>query len=364
MKKNTSPVYYGDYLELDKILGAQHLQSEKYAEPAHDEVLFIIVHQVYELWFKQILHELGTILTVFEQPQVADQALAISVHRLNRIIKIQKLLNDQISVMETMTPQEFLSFRDYLVPASGFQSIQFKMLEIKLGLKSNFRIDFDKQSFYQRLEVADRDFLQNLESKSSLFELVEVWLERMPLLEFEDFKFWELYATATESMYLNDKGIIESNPTLTAREKEKELAELLKTRQVFNAVVDENAYHELRESGQFRLSQKALMSALFIHQYSEEPVFNLPFQFLTCLTEIDENLTLWRYRHAMMVQRMLGTKIGTGGSSGHEYLKKTTESNRIFKDFFNMSTFLLAKGSLPALPVNVKKNLGFSLSSV
>ena len=103
------------------------------------------------------------------------------------------------------------------------------------------------------------------------------------------------------------------------------------------------------------------MSALFIKQYSEEPVFNLPFQLITALTEIDEQLTLWRYRHAMMVQRMLGTKIGTGGSSGHHYLKKTTESNRIFLDFFNMATFLLPKSSLPELPESVKRRLGFYL---
>ena len=109
------------------------------------------------------------------------------------------------------------------------------------------------------------------------------------------------------------------------------------------------------------MSHEALLSALFIKQYSEEPVFNLPFQLITALTEIDEQLTLWRYRHAMMVQRMLGTKIGTGGSSGHHYLKKTTESNRIFLDFFNMATFLLPKSSLPELPESVKRRLGFYL---
>ncbi len=364
MKRNTTPVYYGDYLALDKILGAQQLQSSKYREPAHDETLFIIVHQVYELWFKQILHELGSVIDVFSEAHVKDENLSICVHRLNRVIKIQKLLNDQISVMETMTPQEFLSFRDYLVPASGFQSIQFKMLEIKLGLKSKFRIDFDKQSFYQRLEPHDRQFLQALEAKTSLFELVESWLERMPLLEFEDFKFWQLYKEATEEMLTSDREIISNNQTLSDTEKRKELKELENTQHAFDALLDEDQYQSLIEGGQFRLSQKALLSALFIHQYSEEPVFNLPFQFITCLAEIDENMTIWRYRHAMMVQRMLGTKIGTGGSSGHEYLKKTTESNRIFKDFFNMSTFLLAKHCLPSLPVNVKKMLGFSLSSV
>lgn len=364
MKKNTTPVYYGDYLQLDKILSAQELQSEKYATAAHEETLFIIVHQAYELWFKQMLHELNTVLDVFAQPAVEDHQLSTVVHRLNRVIKIQKLLNDQISIMETMTPQEFLSFRDYLVPASGFQSIQFKMLEIKLGLKTQYRIDFDKQSFYQRLEEKDRLFLQNMETKDSLFELVNAWLERLPLLDFEDFKFWQLYQNATKAMLQSDQEIIEQNETLTPDEKQKELAELAKTEASFNAVFDAKSFQSLMDEGHFRLSQKALMSALFIHQYCEEPVFNLPFQFLTCLTEIDENLTLWRYRHAMMVQRMLGTKIGTGGSSGHDYLKKTTESNRIFKDFFNMSTFLLPKEVLPALPVNVKKNLGFSLSSV
>lgn len=364
MRKNTTPVYYGDYLELDKIVAAQHLQSEKYGEAAHEEMLFIIVHQTYELWFKQILHELGSILDVFSLPELQDQQLAVSVHRLNRVVKIQKLLNDQISVMETMTPQEFLSFRDYLVPASGFQSIQFKMLEIKLGLKTKYRIDFDKQSFYQRLETKDRVFLQELEGKTSLFELVNQWLERMPLLEFGDFRFWDLYREATDSMLNSDKEIIESNETLSDVDKRKELVELDKTRQSFAALFDQQSYEKLKADDQIRLSQKALMSALFIHQYSEEPIFNLPFQFLTCLAEIDENLTIWRYRHAMMVQRMLGTKIGTGGSSGHDYLKRTTESNRIFKDFFSMSTFLLPKTALPELPESVKKNLGFAFSAV
>lgn len=266
--------------------------------------------------------------------------------------------------METMTPQEFLSFRDYLVPASGFQSIQFKMLEIKLGLKTQYRIDFDKQSFYQRLEEKDRQFLQQLEQKSSLFELVNQWLERLPLLEFGTFRFWDLYRKATDVMLKNDRGIIQGNATLSDVDKRKELNELEKTEESFNALFDADVYQNLMQQDQFRLSQRALMSALFIHQYSEEPVFNLPFQFLTCLTEIDENLTIWRYRHAMMVQRMLGTKIGTGGSSGHQYLKKTTESNRIFKDFFNMATFLLPKDALPELPDDIKRNLGFSLSSV
>lgn len=359
MKKNIEPVYYGDYLQLDKVLSAQALESKKYGEPAHDEMLFVIVHQVYELWFKQVLHELSSVIDVFSRGEVKDNELTIVVHRLKRVTTIQKLMNDQIAVMETMTPQDFLAFRDYLVPASGFQSIQFKMLEIGLGLKSKYRIDFDKQQFYTRLNDQDRVFLQALENKDSLFELVEAWLERMPMLEFGDFKFWQLYQQATDDMLENDKEIIQENDTLSCQEKEKELADLAATASSFGALFDNEQYKQVQADGKFRLSQKALLSALFIQQYSEEPLFNLPHQLITLLTEIDENLTLWRYRHAMMVQRMLGTKIGTGGSSGHSYLKRTTESNRIFTDFFSMATFLLPKDALPDLPSQVKQKLGF-----
>jgi tryptophan 2,3-dioxygenase len=364
MKKNVEPCYYGEYLQLDKILGAQSLQSEKYGDAAHEEMLFIIVHQVYELWFKQVLHELNAVIDTFNQPSVKDQQLTSVVHRLHRVIQIQKLMNDQIAIMETMTPQQFLSFRDYLVPASGFQSIQFKRLEISLGLKRDYRIDFDKQSFYNRLSDKDRALLEALESKPSLFELVDKWLARMPLLKMDDFDFWDYYNTAATTMLAEDKETIESNSQLSEEERRQELKDWQSTRENFDALFDDSHYAKLREKGKFRLSHDAMLSALFIKQYSQEPIFNLPFQLITALTDIDEQLTIWRYRHAMMVQRMLGTKIGTGGSSGHQYLKRTTESNRIFLDFFNMATFLLPKSALPELPENVRRQLGFYLSQL
>lgn len=359
MQKNTTPCYYGDYLQLDKVLTAQAPESEKYGNEAHDETLFIIVHQVYELWFKQILHELKAVIEVFAAEEVKDQQLTGVLHKLKRIITIQKLLNQQISVIETMTPQDFMSFRDYLVPASGFQSIQFKMLEIGLGLKSDFRIDFDKNSFYSRLNDKDREFLQQLEHQPSLFERVEKWLERMPFLELEKFSFWQMYREATQSMLAEDKTTVQAIVQMSEQDRQQQLAEIERTADKFAALLDNEKYQQLQQAGSFRLSQRAMLSALFITLYQEEPVFNLPFQLLTCLTEIDELLTIWRYKHAMMVQRMLGTKIGTGGSSGHDYLKRTTEKNRIFTDLFHMATFLLPKADLPALPPEIKRRLGF-----
>ncbi|MDX3774466.1 tryptophan 2,3-dioxygenase family protein [Chromatiaceae bacterium AAb-1] len=359
MQKNTTPCYYGDYLQLDKILTAQAPESAKYAAEAHDETLFIIVHQVYELWFKQILHELKAVMAVFAEQEVRDEQLTGVVHKLKRIITIQHLLNQQVAVIETMTPQDFMLFRDYLVPASGFQSVQFKMLEIGLGLKSEYRIDFDKNAFYSRLNEQDQVFLKQLETVPSLFEQVERWLERMPFLELENFSFWQMYQQATEAVLQQDKTTVENIVQIAEHERQLQLNEIERTREKFSALLDTEKYLQLQKEGSFRLSQQAMLAALFISLYQEEPVFNLPFQLLTCLTEIDENLTIWRYKHAMMVQRMLGSKIGTGGSSGHDYLKRTTERNRIFTDLFSMATFLLPKTVLPALPANVKRRLGF-----
>jgi tryptophan 2,3-dioxygenase len=356
---NRQLCYYGDYLQLDKILSAQAPESRKYGKEAHDETLFIIIHQSYELWFKQILHEIGSVLEVFSGDKVKDEKLTKVVHRLKRVIKIQNLLNQQIEVIETMTPQDFMAFRDFLVPASGFQSIQFKMLEISLGLKSEYRIDFDKESFYARLNEADQQFLQGLENQTSLFEQVDTWLARMPFLEFGEFKFWDMYKDATDRMIKNDIDIVNSIENISDNDKNVQLKDIEATREKFAALLDIDKYEELRADDVFRLSQKGMLGALFINLYRDEPVFNLPFQILTCLTDIDELLTIWRYKHAMMVQRMLGSKIGTGGSSGHEYLKRTTEKNRIFTDLFHMATFMLPKDDLPALPEDLKRVMGF-----
>ena len=132
------PVYYGEYLQLDKIIHAQHpISFEKGNNAAHDEMLFIIIHQAYELWFKQILFELDSVLTIMGKPSLNDNSgeLQAIVHRMNRVSTILKVLVKQIDIIETMTPMDFLDFRDMLRPASGFQSWQFKIIEAKLGLK-------------------------------------------------------------------------------------------------------------------------------------------------------------------------------------------------------------------------------------
>lgn len=353
------PLYYGDYLHLDKLLDAQHLESEKQNRAAHDEMVFIITHQAYELWFKQIIYELESIIDVFDDPLVHDRKMATVLHRLNRVKTIQWVLIQQIDVVKTITPMDFLEFRDLLVPASGFQSIQFKQIEIMLGIKRKFRIAADQEFFCTRLSKSDKAQLDKLEEKPSILELTDAWLREMPFLEFGEFNFWQAYDEAVEKMLASDEKIIKENVTLTDREKQFQLNDLTVTRTRFQSVFDESKFNELREQGEFRLSHQAFLSALFVHLYRDEPMIYTPFRYLSLLLDIDELFTNWRQKHAVMVQRMLGTKIGTGGSSGHDYLDATTKQNRVFTDLYNLSTFLIPREDLPELPTELRRSLGY-----
>lgn len=355
--KIQTPVYYGDYLQLPKILSAQAPESTKYGKTAHDETLFIIIHQAYELWFKQILHELNSVREIMQQPFVPSTDLSVIIARIERVTTIQQLLIDQIQVMETMTSLDFMEFRDYLVPASGFQSIQFKLIEALLGIKAQHRMEVEKQFFNSRLKAEDKKLLEEEELKVSIFELLEAWLERMPFSQFEDFDFWGEYSHAVDKMLKQDREIISTNPVLDDRTRTMELKNLDMTQNTFNTLLDSGLYKAWQGEGKVRLSQKAMLSAVFIYLYRDYPALQMPFRILNALVEVDEKFTTWRYRHAIMVQRILGTKIGTGGSSGHEYLKSTTERNRAFIDFFNLATFLIPKSMIPALPRNIKDQL-------
>mgnify|MGYP001391344260 CR=1 FL=1 len=138
---------YSDYLKLENILNSQELKSADRGTPAHDEMLFIIIHQVYELWFKQIIFELDSVLKMFGNKSVDESDVSQAVLRLDRIIEIQKILIDQIRILETMTAMDFLEFRDDLFPSSGFQSAQFRLLENKLGLLKEERINYGRNDY-------------------------------------------------------------------------------------------------------------------------------------------------------------------------------------------------------------------------
>src|SRR5262245_51714653 len=165
-----TPCYYSDYLRLDALLAQQVRESERAGAPAHDEMLFIIVHQAYELWFKLILHEFDRIQEDFGQDPMEDERLGRLVHGLHPIHKLCKLLVHQLDVLETMTPLDFLDFRDLLSPASGFQSVQFRSIEIRLGLRGEDRLKFDDKRFDMLLSDRDREKIAAAEAGPKLVD--------------------------------------------------------------------------------------------------------------------------------------------------------------------------------------------------
>ena len=359
MKKKSPSQNYHDYLKLDSLLKAQELLSDNVGKHAHDEMLFIITHQVYELWFKQIIFEIDSILDAFDRETIDESHVGIVVTRLERIIEIQHILIDQIKVLETMTPMDFLDFRDLLTPASGFQSVQFRLIENKIGLLKKHRHNYGGADYKSKINQSHLNEVTKSENSRSIFVLVEQWLERTPFLVFDDFNFWDQYQKAVNRMIKNDKNIINTNNQLNDIEKTNYLKQYNVTEKMFNALFDESIFTTRLDNGEIRLSYKATHAALLIFLYRDQPILHNPYKLLSRLIDLDELLTTWRYKHHLMVTRMIGRKIGTGGSVGAAYLSQTAEKHRVFEDLTSLTTFLIPRSDLPVLPDYILRNLSF-----
>jgi tryptophan 2,3-dioxygenase len=348
---NAQPIdspYYADYIELDKILNSQHPRSFQLADRADDEMLFIIIHQAYELWFKQIIFEFDLVRGIFAQQHIDDNTADLSsvVHKLKRVAKIVQLLIHQIEVLETMTSLDFLEFRNLLIPASGFQSKQFRLIEAKLGLRME---DRHMARYYKRTNAggfseSDLRDINQAESESTLKDSIVQWLERMPFFEEEYWidqqsqsktegtpKFWIDYKQAYQgSLSANETGDMTN----------------------FDGVFFNH--------GEGDFSPRAMRAALFITVYRDFPVFHQPFELLTTLMEIDEQLADWRYRHMLMVRRMIGLRTGTGGTSGAGYLEGALNKHHTFKELTKITSFLIERSKMPKIPKALIEKLNFS----
>ena len=353
------PVHYHSYLGLDHILNAQDRKSVEHGKPAHDEMLFIIVHQAYELWFKQIIFELDPVLKIFGKEQIADTDMGFASARLERIVAILRMIITQIDVLETMTPLDFLDFRDMLYPASGFQSFQWRLIETKLGLRIGDRLAYNQAPFFKSLAPEQQQRMLDVLGEPSLFDSLDKWLARTPFLQSKDFNFWDSYKKAVTAMFQDDIATVRGNADLPEETKVKTIESLENSLKSFDSLFDEKAFEKLRSEGQFRLSYKAVQAALLIQIYRDQPVLQGPFRIIQALLDIDEIMTNWRYRHALMAMRMLGQKIGTGGSSGHKYLAEATAKHKIFGDFFNLTTFFIPRSQIPPLPKAIADKMNF-----
>ncbi len=246
-------VTYSTYLAVDELLAAQRPRSRGVdGRPEHDELLFIVIHQVYELWFKQLLHELAEVQRTLEGGDTDT-----SLHLLNRILKILKTLVAQIDVLETMTPLQFLSFRDRLESASGFQSAQFREVEAVLGRREPSAAAAQPEGSAARARIVAA------QSRRSL------WGSFLRYL-------------AARGHALPDDAL--ARDVTLPTEPDERVQDLLVT--VYRSDAD---------------------AALVAER----------------LVDLDEGIQEWRYRHVKMVERTIGTKRGTGGSSGVQYLRAT-----------------------------------------
>jgi tryptophan 2,3-dioxygenase len=192
---------------------------------------------------------------------------------------------------------------------------------------------------------------------------VERWLERTPFLDRGDFRFWEAYRMAVQRRIEADRQVVEANPNLTDEEKEQQLAEFERTwRQfdaLFDALFDADRHALERDAGRLRLSHRAFQAAVFITLYRDQPALHEPYRLLELLMDIDEAFTAWRHRHAQMALRMIGRRIGTGGSAGAKYLEKAAERSKVFGDLLNLATFLVPRKDRPALPEDIVASMHF-----
>ena len=221
---------YGSYLNVPELLNLQHGLSEE-----HDELLFIVAHQVYELWFKVVLDELEA-----ARGRIDRDDISFARHHLRRVHVIERLLVQQIEVLETMSPQDFLAFRSQLAPASGFQSVQFREIEFLSGLK--------EPKYLSRIEGTPDEMAR---------------LQRR----------------------LDDRSLLDSFHSLVERRGSPSLLEIFRDRERYGDLFD-------------------LCEAMLDH---------------------DEAFAHWRARHVLMVERQIGSKPGTGGSSGAKYLRSTLD---------------------------------------
>ena len=281
---SNAPLSYNKYLRVADLIGLQECLSDPVH---HDELLFITIHQTYELWFKQILHEVDAAV----REMTEDRAAAAS-RSLHRVVEIEKVLVQQIHILETMTPISFLGFRDELNPASGFQSMQFREIEFSSGLKDvtvldNFRTD---EFATQRLQARHDS------------------------------------QTLSDALYA------------------------LLRRRGFDAPDDDAALTESERQRAYGRRTRAVLEILthFETRFEE-------FQLIEKLMEHDEYFSLWRFHHVKMVERMVGAKRGTGGSEGIGYLRSTLDK-KFFPELWEARTYLDTKHGEAGCPFTSAKS--------
>ncbi len=352
---------YWDYIKVEELLALQAGNEDSDANLANDEVMFIAIHQVDELWFKLAIRELVHVRDLFAQDKVREQSLSNAVRGIRRCALLFDQVSRQFALMETMTTRDYLGFRDKLSPASGFQSAQLREIEIVLGLKVEDRIPLGHDHDYLRAlrypdgreSPASRRVQARLSDRPTLHEAIGEWVYRTPIqgsipeqphdaARVHDFVESYLAAQAVELRHAMVLAI-EAAPGSADRERlEQRYAQEARNARAF--MLAEDAPEALRDRW-----SRIRAALLFIESYRELPLLAWPREVLDAIVEFEQAFVIFRQRHARMVERVVGRRTGTGGSAGVDYLDQTALRYRVFGDLWAVRTLLIRRSALPPL---------------
>ncbi len=355
------PTTYWDYIRVERLLALQGGLEEDDASLANDEVMFITIHQIDELWLKLALRELVSVRDLFAQPRVPEQSLASAVRGVRRMAMLFNLAANHFALMETMTTRDYLAFRDKLSPASGFQSAQLREIEILMGLSDADRIPLGHEHSYRQAlrnpdgteSPASRRVAGRLEDRPRLKEALDEWLYRTPIDgstpdDADDdatvARFVEKYLAAHAGE--TDRACeLAEHDALTAADRER-LAQRY-AKEANGAAAFLRAEDQPPEERRRRRRIRAAL--VLIEGYRELPLLAWPREVVDAIVALEQAFVIFRQRHARMVERVIGRRTGTGGSAGVDYLDQTALRYRIFHDVWAVRTLQIRRAALPSL---------------
>ena len=345
------PTTYWDYIQVDRLLELQGGLAGDSKSLATEEVMFITVHQVFELWFQVVLQELLRIRDAFKAEVLSNEDMIEVVTRLERCATILRVGNQHWEVMETLPAREYLKFRGKLMPASGFQSAQLRQIEILLGLEESDRIPFGSEGSHLAAlrgangapTEASRRVEQQMQDLPTLKAAIASWLERTPI-------------GGADHHASSHEAFIEQYLKAHSEEVDRSLAH---AQAVATQGADEGRlkalYDAERESVRAFLQPederlaRIRAAILFIETYPEEPLLTWPHRVLEGLLVFEQRFVIFRQRHARMVERIIGRRTGTGGTAGVDYLDQTALKYRIFPELWSVRSLLINPEVAPPL---------------
>lgn len=351
---------YWDYLELKPLLGLQGGLEKDETQLHTDELHFIITHQALELWFKLILAEIRDARDSLSSPKVPEESIPHVVHHLGRVNEILKLAGDTFSVMETLTPQDFMSFRDKLTPASGFQSFQMREMELLMGVHWESRVKYGNVDPLDHIRKLAKDSpagelalsrLEHVLQETSLKDAMRSWVYRTPIFGSQPHQegdtavvdhFVQAYGESVRAHHNSQYDRLVATSVGRAEELRTRYD---KTTATALSYINAEDIEDTKERAYVKRYRAGI---IFIESYRELPLLAWPRLLIDALVSVDAQMVNFRHRHARAVEKIIGRRVGTGGSSGVNYLDETTKI-RVFHDLWTARTVLLPKERRPTL---------------